>query len=526
MAAVGWISISLDPASAIDNPDPSPSILIMRPTFFLSALFPCILHASEPAEKKPDAPPKEPAPLVVQVPVSKEATVEIAGKKIPYKVTVGKLPLNQEDGKPRASIFHATYERTDVKNPGDRPVMFAFNGGPGSSAVWLHIGVLGPKIIQLPGDGTTAPAPPARVIDNPLSILDACDLVFVDPVSTGYSRAEGETKPGDFHGLNEDIESVGDFVRRWMSEHNRWSSPKYLLGESYGGIRVAGLSQHLQSRYGMTLNGVVLLSSLLDFATLQNAPGNDLSHLVFLPTFTGTAHFHGKIKGNRDDLVKQATEFAFGEYAMALLKGSDLDEVSRKSIAGKLEGFTGIPAATWMKYDLRIGATIFRGELLRAEGKVLGRFDARVAWDSTDKSSPMPEYDPSYALAYGVFSTAMMDYLGRELGYKEDQPYEILTSKVQPWKWNANNQVVNVADRLATAMRDNPHLRVLVMGGHTDLATPPEGVAHSLRHLLGLPADSRKNIRTTFYDGGHMFYLNPPDLAKTRTDLLQFLQAR
>jgi carboxypeptidase C (cathepsin A) len=498
----------------------------MRPTLFLLALLPCMLRAAEAPEKKPEPPAKEPAPAAVVEPVTKESSVEIDGKKVSYKVTTGKLQLKHEDGKPRASIFHTSYERTDVKNPGERPVMFAFNGGPGSSAVWLHIGVLGPKIVQLPGDGTTAPLPPARVVDNPMSILDACDLVFVDPVSTGYSRAEGETKAGDFHGLTEDIESVGDFVRRWISEHNRWSSPKFLLGESYGGIRVAGLSHHLQSRYGMSLNGVVLLSSLLDFATLQNAQGNDLSNLVFLPSFTGTAHFHGKIKGDRDALVKQATDFAFGEYAMALLKGSALDEASRKTMAAKLESFTGIAEATWLKHDLRIDATFFRAELLRAEGKVLGRFDARVAWDSTDKTSPLPEYDPSYSLAYGAFSTAMMDYLGRDLGYKEDQPYEILTSKVHPWKWNATNQVVNVSDRLATAMRDNPHLKVLVMGGYTDLATPPEGVAHSLRHLLGLPADTRKNISTTFYDGGHMFYLNPPDLTKTRADLIQFLQAK
>lgn len=498
----------------------------MRPTLFLLALIPCMLRAAEPPEKKPEPPAKEPAPAPVVEPVTKESSVEIDGKKVAYKVTTGKLQLKHEDGKPRASIFHTSYERTDVKNPGERAVMFAFNGGPGSSAVWLHIGVLGPKIIQLPGNGTTAPLPPARVVDNPMSILDVCDLVFVDPVSTGYSRAEGETKAGDFHGLSEDIESVGDFVRRWISEHNRWSSPKFLLGESYGGIRVAGLSHHLQSRYGMSLNGVVLLSSLLDFATLQYAQGNDLSYLVFLPSFTGTAHFHGKIKGDRDALVKQATDFAFGEYAMALLKGSTLDEASRKTTAAKLESFTGIPEAIWLKHDLRIDATFFRAELLRAEGKVLGRFDARVAWDSTDKTSPIPEYDPSYSLAYGAFATAMMDYLGRDLGYKEDQPYEILTSKVHPWKWNATNQVVNVSDRLATAMRDNPHLKVLVMGGYTDLATPPEGVAHSLRHLLGLPAESRKNISTTFYDGGHMFYLNPPDLTKTRADLLKFLQAK
>ena len=472
--------------------------------------------AEASADKAASAKPPEP--------VVREATVEIAGSRIPYRVTTGKLQLKQEDGKPRASIFHVSYERTDVKDPSTRPVMFAFNGGPGSSAVWLHLGVLGPKIIELPGDGTSPPPPPVRVIDNPQSILDVCDLVFVDPVSTGYSRPENDVKPGEFHGLDEDIESVGDFVRRWISEHDRWASPKYLLGESYGGIRVAGLSQHLQSRYGMSLNGVVLLSSLLDFATLQPAPGNDLSHLVFLPAFTATAHFHGKIQGDRDELVRRSTDFAFGSYAAALLKGSSLPTEEKAAIAKELETLSGIAASQWIMRDLRIGPWFFRSELLRADGKVIGRFDARVAWDATDPAAQTPSYDPSYALAYGAFSSAMLDYLGRELGYKEDQPYEILNGKVQPWRWNANNSVVNVVGRLATAMRDNPHLRVLVMGGLTDLATPPEGVEYSLRHLPDLPESARKNIRSTLYDGGHMFYLNPPDLIKTRADLLEFLR--
>lgn len=493
------------------------------PIILFFSLILCVSGAPKP-DKSKDASAAEASETKIPEPVMREATVEIAGRKIPYRVTTGKLLLKKEDGKPRASIFHVSYERTDVKNPAERPVMFAFNGGPGSSAVWLHLGVLGPKIIQLPGDGTSPPLPPVRVIDNPQSILDVCDLVFVDPVSTGYSRPESDVKPGEFHGLDEDIESVGDFVRRWISEHDRWASPKYLLGESYGGIRVAGLSQHLQSRYGMHLNGVVLLSSLLDFATLQPAPGNDLSHLVFLPAFTGTAQFHGKIQGDRDEMIRRSTDFAFGKYASALLKGSSLPAEERAEIAEELEKLSGISAEQWILRNLRIGPSFFRSELLRAEGKVVGRFDARVAWDATDPAAQTPSFDPSYALAFGAFSSAMLDYLGRDLGYKEDQPYEILTGKVHPWRWNANNSVVNVSGRLATAMRDNPHLRVLVMGGLTDLATPPEGVEYSLRHLPDLPQSARKNISSTLYDGGHMFYLNPPDLIKTRADLLEFLR--
>ncbi|MCF7732704.1 MAG: peptidase S10 [Akkermansiaceae bacterium] len=452
-------------------------------------------------------------------PVVHTATVTIAGESVEYRVTTGKLQIEQDDGKPRASIFHVSYERTGIEDPKSRPVMFAFNGGPGSSAVWLHLGVLGPKRVELPGNGTPAPRPPARVIDNPFSILDVCDLVFIDPVSTGYSRAEQDSKPADFHGLNEDVESVGDFIRRWVTEHKRWGSPKYLLGESYGGVRAAGLASQLQSRYGMMLNGVVLLSSLLDFATLQD----DLGQAVYLPGYTGVAHFHGKLSGDRDALVREAAAFAFGEYSTALLKGTTLDEKTKAATAAQLASFSGIDAAVWLAHDLRIGPTFFRAELLRKEGKIIGRFDARVAWDTADPAAQAPDCDPSFELVYGAFSTAMLDYLGRDLGYQEDRPYEVMSNKVHPWRWSSENQIVSVAGRLANAMRDNPHLRVLVMAGYTDLATPPESVGHSLRHLGRLPKSTLQNIRTTRYDGGHMFYLNPPDLAKSRKDLLEFL---
>lgn len=484
----------------------------------------------EPTNDKPtnpagELPAKEMTLEKPVEPVVRLSSVTIEGQKVPYKVTSGKLLIRDDEGKPRASIFHVSYVRTDTKDVGTRPVMFAFNGGPGSSAVWLHIGVLGPKIIKLPGDGTTAPFPPARVGDNPLSILDVCDLVFIDPVSTGYSRAEKDVKAGDFHGLDEDIASVGDFIRRWVSEHERWSSPKYILGESYGGIRAAGLSSHLQSRYGMSLNGVVLLSSLLDFSTVEPSMGNDLYYQVYLPSLTGVAHFHRKIQGDRDALVKESTEFAFGEYAAALLKGNELDSETRKTLADKLARLTGIDSAIWLAHDLRLDSTFFRAELLRKEGKVIGRFDGRVAWDASTKSAEFPNYDPSFSLTYGAFSSAMLDYLGRELGYKEEKPYEILTAKVQPWRWDVTNEVVNVTDRLVAAMRDNPHLRVLFMGGRTDLATPPQGTAHSVRHMLKLPESVRSNISTAFFDGGHMFYLNPPDLIKCRADIVKFIQA-
>jgi carboxypeptidase C (cathepsin A) len=375
------------------------------------------------------------------------------------------------------------------------------------------------------GDGTTAPPPPTKVIENAYSILDVADLVFIDPGSTGYSRAEKDTNASDFHGVDQDVQSVGDFIRRWTTDHDRWSSPKYLLGESYGGIRAAGLSDHLQSRYGMSLNGVIMLSTLMDFRTIQGGAADGLSASVFLPSYTGVAFHHKKLQGDRAKLIEQSTQFAFNEYAAALLKGSTLDAETTQKIAAQLATFTGIDAQVWINHKLRISPSEFRTELLRKEQKIVGRFDGRVAWDSSDITAAYAQGDPSYSVAYGAFATAMLSYLSRDLGWKEDQPYEILTSKVQPWQWGAENQIVNVSDKLADAMKDNPHLKVLVMGGHTDLATPPEGMAYSIRQMLDLPEPLRKNIEYTFYDGGHMFYLNPPDLVKCRADLVKFIQS-
>lgn len=456
--------------------------------------------------------------------VVKSGQVTIDSEVVAYKSTAGKLILRDDDGKPQASIFYVSYEKDSVEDKSNRPVMFAFNGGPGSSSVWLHLGILGPRRIDFPGNGTQPVTPPARLIDNGSSILDVCDLVFIDPVSTGYSRAEKDGKPSDFHGLNSDIASVGDFIRIWITENGRWNSPKYLCGESYGGIRAAGLSDHLQNRYGMSLNGVVLLSSLLDFRTLIPAQGSQLSHQIFLPTFATTALHHEKIQGDRAEILAKAREFAFGEYGVALQKGRDLPEVERTPIAEKLSELTGISSEVWMRKNLKMDASEFRAELLRDEGKVIGRFDSRVSWDATNGEAQYAEYDPSYSLARGTFSTAMLSYLGDELGWIEDQPYEILTGKVSPWDYGSDNKIVNVTGRLVSAMRENPRLKVLVMGAHTDLATAPESIPYSLRQETGLPDSFMERIIFTEYDAGHMFYMNPSDLVKSREDLLRFLK--
>lgn len=465
----------------------------------------------QPEQKSKDAEPKT---------VKKEGSVTIDGKKIDYTVTTSRLVIKHDDGTPRASIFNVAYTKNGVDDVSKRPVLFAFNGGPGSSAVWLHLGALGPKIVPTSPDGTKPLAPPIKVKDNPQSILDVADLVFIDPVSTGYSRSED--KEENFHGVEQDIRSVGDFIRRWVTENKRWASPKYLLGESYGGVRAAGLAWELQSQYGMSLNGVVLLSSLMDFRTLRPSDGNDLAYIAFLPAMTAVAHYHGKLKGDRDALVKRAQEFANGPYATALLKGYTLDKAEKEKIAKELSALTSLPVPLILRYDLRIYPARFRKELLRDQGKVLGRFDARAAWSVYEKASDMPHYDPSFAVAKGAFSTAMLDYLANGLGWMDERPYEIL-AHVGPWDWGKKNNIVNMSPRLAVAMRDNPHLRVLVQCGHADLATPAGGVLHSIAHMK-LPEEQRNNLSVQWYEAGHMFYLNEPDLKKMRKDLVEFIK--
>jgi carboxypeptidase C (cathepsin A) len=475
-----------------------------------------LLHAQE------DDKPKEKTPKENKA--TKQASVTIDGQKIDYRVTASTLTLKSNDDKDRASIFHVAYERIGLEDRHKRPVVFAFNGGPGSSAVWLHMGALGPRIVPTTPDGTKTLPPPVTVQENPHSILDVADIVFIDPVSTGFSRVEGKTNANEFHSVRGDIRSVGDFIRRWITENDRWASPKYLLGESYGGVRATGLADHLQDEYGMSLNGVVLLSSLIDFRTLRSNQADDLSYAVFLPALTGASHYHKKISGDRDALVKAAHNFAFGAYSQALLKGADISDEEKNATAAQLEEFTGLPASLHLETNLRLSSSRFRKELLRDEKKVLGRFDARIAWPVTDSSSDYPGYDPSYSVAYGAFSTAINDYLSRDLGWEGHHPYKILTGDVRPWDWGTSNSVLNMSRNLESAMRENPNLKVLVMCGYTDLATPPANMQYSISHLFNIPDERRASIEFTWYEGGHMFYLNQPDLQKMRKDLVKFLK--
>jgi carboxypeptidase C (cathepsin A) len=320
-----------------------------------------------------------------------------------------------------------------------------------------------------------------------------------------------------------DIKSVGDFIRRWVTENDRWASPKYLLGESYGGIRAAGLSDHLQDEYGMSLNGVVLLSSLIDFRTLRTQRGDDLSYQVFLPAMAGISHYHKKVSGDRDEFVKKARAYAFTDYANALLKGAAISQEEKASVAKNLAGFTGLSAELFLETDLRLSPSRYRKELLRSEGKVIGRFDGRTAWPAITKDDDYAGYDPSYSVVFGAFATAMNDYLSRTLEWEGHHPYKILTGDVHPWDWNSNNRVLNMSTSLENALRENPNLRVLVMVGYGDFATPASGMQYSVDHLFRIPDARREAIEYAWYEAGHMFYLNQPDLVKMRLDLVKFI---
>jgi carboxypeptidase C (cathepsin A) len=485
---------------------------------------------SDEARDAKDAKPKDDAKSVAVVPdaatkpVVQTNTVRIANQSITYTVETGMLPLLKSDGAARASVFYTAYTQQGETNKARRPVLFCFNGGPGSSSVWLHLGGLGPRRVKLNDDGTMPP-PPFGLVDNEYSILHATDLVFIDPVATGYSRPAKDEKAEQFFGQSPDVESVGDFIRLWTMRHQRWRSPKYLLGESYGVFRAAGLAEHLHSRYGLYLNGVVLLSGVLDFATLREGPGNDLPSLVFLPAFTATAHFHKKLPADlQADLPKalaEAREFAQGEYARVLLRGAAMTADERAKTVTELARLTGLPTRVIEDNDLQVDSSHFREMLLRDQGLIIGRYDARITGRDADKSSPFPRFDPSYAATLGPFSAAMNSYLREELKFEDDLPYEILAG-VSPWNFDARSSYPSMTDRLSSVMSQNPYLRVLVLGGLRDLACPIDGIRYSMDHLQ-LDAAYRKNISYAEYEAGHMMYVNLPDLKKLQKDLEKFL---
>ena len=430
-----------------------------------------------------------------------------------------------EGEKPHAQIFFVAYTKDDVEDKSKRPLTFSFNGGPGSSSVWLHMGLLGPRRVMLEFDGNL-PKPPFQLTDNEYSLLDETDLVFIDPVSTGYSRpVEGE-KPSEWHGFKKDIASVGDFIRLYTTRYNRWLSPKFLAGKSYGTTRAAGLSGYLQERHGLYLNGIMLISAVLNFSTIEFHVGNDLPFIMFLPTYAATAWYHHKLKSRKplQTLLKEVEKFAFGEYADALMKGDALTLHERELIVEKLSRYTGLSAEFIERTDLRITDQHFFKELLRERGQTIGRLDSRFIGLDRLGVTDHPEYDPLLTNTIGPYTAAFYEYIRSELKFESDLPYEILSEFVHPWSYaNAENQYLNVGETLRAAMTYNPHLKVFVANGYYDLGTPYSATEYTFNHL-GLHRSLHDNVSMSYYEAGHMMYIHMPSLEQLKLDLAGFMR--
>jgi len=491
-------------------------------------------EAKKAEEKKDEK--KEERPRPKDSLIETKHSITIKGREIKYTVTTGTIVMKEEtpdrekdaEGeKPRARIFFIAYTKNGVKDNKKRPLTFSFNGGPGSASVWLHMGLLGPRRVVLEFDGST-PKPPFELTDNEYSLLDETDLVFIDPVSTGYSRpVEGE-KPKEWHGFKKDIESVGDFIRLYTTRYNRWLSPKFIIGESYGTTRAAGLSEYLYNQYGMALNGIMLISSVLNFGTADFTPGNDLPYMLFVPAYAATAWYHHVVQGKHQSLqefLAEAKEFALGEYASALIKGDALAAEERARVIERLSHYTGISTTFIERANLRILDQHFFKELLRERGLTVGRLDSRFTGRDKLGVTEFAEFDPLFTNVTPPYTAAFNDYVRTELKFESDLQYVISGWRfVNPWSYaEFENQHVFVSESLRRAMTMNPHLKVFVANGYYDLGTPYSATEYTFNHL-GLHESLRNNISMRYYEAGHMMYIHMPSLAQLKADLAEFVR--
>lgn len=448
-----------------------------------------------------------------------------------YTATTGRMVLREEvveDGKwtgflPKAEMFVTAYV-LEGADPATRPVTFAFNGGPGSSSVWLHLGLLGPRRVVM-GDAGALTPPPWGLADNAETILAVSDLVFIDPVTTGYSRVVEGGKAGEYHGFQKDLESVAALIRLWTSRNGRWLSPKFLAGESYGTLRASALADLLQKRYGLFASGIALISSVLDMGTIRFTEGNDEPTALYLPTYAALAHYHGK-HGDRplDEVRAEAEELASRDYPWGLARGARLTPEERADLVARLAAVTGLSEAYVDRVNLRIEHQRFFRELLRDQGQVIGRLDGRFIGYEADDGGEKPAHDPSNVAIHGPYSGAFNHYVRQELGYQSDLPYEILTGRVYPWSYaEFEGRAVSVSSMLGEAMRQNPHLRVYVGCGYYDGATPYFAAEHVFAHVP-IPAHLRANIDMHYYEAGHMTYVHEPSRRQQSADLAAFIQ--
>lgn len=497
------------------------------------------LTRAQESEKEPKAAAEKPS---AESPKPKEEssvsdhTIRIGSQTIPYKATAGTILLKDEKGEPNAAIFYMAYTKSDVKDTSHRPIAFVYNGGPGSSSVWLHMGAFGPRrVVTLNAQPT--PPPPYKFADNPDCLLDQSDLVFIDPVGTGFSHAVGKAKDKDFWGIEEDVQSLAQFINTYVSRNSRWNSPKFLIGESYGTFRSAALSNYLQSHDGMDLNGIVFISTVLDLGTLSFPPGQDLPYVFYLPSYAATAWYHKVLKDRPADLTSfltEARQFARTEFAGALLEGSDLSPQEKANVLKKLSYFTGLSEDYLSKGNLRVKLPQFMEELQRSEGKTTGRLDARFSGPTYNLLGEFAEYDPQENAIMGAFTAVFNDYVRQELKFGQDKAYTILSEDAgREWNWKRKDGrgrrfgfpgSPNVERDLVEALISNTHLRVQVENGIYDLATPFFATEYTMNHL-GLPADVQSHIHMNYYEAGHMMYLNDESLAQLKRNVASFIES-
>lgn len=459
-------------------------------------------------------------------------TIRIAGQVIPYKATASTTLLKNDKDEPTALMFSVAYVRSDVKDASQRPLTFLYNGGPGSASAWLEMGAFGPRRV-VTANAESTPPPPYKVGDNANSLLDKSDLVFIDPIGTGYSRAVGKAQNKDFWGIDSDVKSIAQFIDLYVTRNSRWNSPKFLIGESYGTFRSAALSNYLQSTDGMYLNGIVLISTVLDLGTLSFNPGDDMPYVFYLPSYAATAWYHKILEDRPADLtafLNEVRQFASTEYASALMKGSKLGEAEKTEVLKKLSRYTGLSEDYLRKANLRVSLPQFTAELQRSRGLTTGRLDARFSGPETDLLSEFASYDPLETATIGPFTAAFNNYVREELKFDEERKYVVLNEDAaRQWDWKHRSGGTfgfpgspNVEGDLTHALVVNPHLRVQAENGYFDLATPFFATEYTMDHL-NLPKELRPNIELEYYDAGHMMYLRDDSLAKLKVNIASFM---
>lgn len=467
------------------------------------------------------------APITPQVRVQ-DLSGSFGGERVNYRATMGETILTGEDDKQEAVIVTTSY----VKQPRDasRPVFFLYNGGPGSGSVWLQMGAFGPKRVAIPSDARDDGAPPYPILDNPDSLLDVADLVFIDPPGTGFSYLTDGTEPEKYYGLEEDAKAVAQVIRRWINDNGRWNSPKFLGGESYGTTRTAMVARELEGNTfnDVGLNGLILISTILDFAMREPTPGNEMAYVATLPSMAAAAWYHGKVEApSVEAIAEEARQFAIGPFATALLKGQDLPDAERASVRAELSRLTGLSEEYLERANLRVTDQRFYKELLRDRGQTIGRLDARYTGTDYDNAGETPDVDPSF---YGIdagYTAAINQWARETLGFVTDREYQAIGEVGQHWNWSIGsgwnrNAYLNVAPFIGQALRQNSQLRLFNAQGYFDFATPFFGAEYSLKRT-GIPQD---RLTFKYYDAGHMMYVRDEDRAQLSADIRAFIRAR